>query len=226
MYVLGAVLLILAILYGPQWWARHTLARYNREAYFSGSGLEFARLLVRELKLEGVTAEVCLTGDHYDPQKKCVGLSPRFAEGRTLSAVVVASHEVAHALQDAGAYPPFLARIRFIRLADTVERGGYLVFIIFPLMGLVLGAPVMGRLILVGAGILLLMPVLVHLITLPVELDASFNRALPLLMSGPYIPEEDLPAARRILIACALTYVAAALAGFFNVWRWARVLRR
>ncbi|SCY52852.1 zinc metallopeptidase [Desulfoluna spongiiphila] len=226
MILLVAALLILVILFGPQAWARYTLARYNRDAYFSGTGSEFARLLIEELGLKGVTVAVSPLGDHYDPEQKSVGLRPAFAEGRTLSAVVVAAHEVAHALQHARGYPPLLARGRLIRLANAVDRCGTLIFIVFPLVGIVLKAPFMGRVILVGAGILLLMPVLVHLVTLPVEFDASFNRALPLLKSGPYIPEEDLPAARRILVACALTYVAAALAGFFNVWRWARVLRR
>jgi len=226
MHLLVIALLILSILYGPQLWARHILARYNEKEYFSGTGLEFARMLVGKLNLRGVQVDVSLSGDHYDPAEKRLGLGPSFANRRSLSAVVVASHEVAHALQDAKAYPPLSARGRLIKLSEAVERAGYLVFIIFPLMGVVLRAPVMGAFMLVGAGVILIMPLLVHLITLPVELDASFNRALPLLMSGPYIPEEDLPAARKILTACALTYVASALAGFFNVWRWARMLRK
>jgi hypothetical protein len=66
---------------------------------------------------------------------------------------------------------------------------------------------------------------LIHLITLPVEWDASFKRALPLLEAGRYIPESDLPAARRILRAAALTYVAGALASLLNLWRWLRLGR-
>ena len=226
MYLIGAVLLIFMILYGPQWWARYTLAQYDRQEYFSGTGLEFAQLLLSVLHLKEVRVEVSSAGDHYDPMKKCVGLSPRIANRRSLSAIVVASHEVAHALQDARGYPLFSTRIRLIRVAGVVERAGYLVFILFPMMGVVLRAPIMGVFMLVGAGVILMMPLLVHLVTLPVELDASFHRALPLLMSGPYIPIEDLPSARKILTACALTYVTSALAGIFNVWRWARVLRR
>ena len=65
-----------------------------------------------------------------------------------------------------------------------------------------------------------------ELADLPVELDASFNRALPLLASGKYIPPEDIPAAKKILFACALTYVANSLIGLLNVWRWIRILRR
>ncbi len=226
MYLIAAVLLIFILLYGPQWWARHTLARYDRQEYFSGTGQEFARMLLAALHLEGVRVEISSIGDHYDPVKKTVGLSLRVANRRSLSAIVVASHEVAHAFQDARGYPLFSARIRIIKVAERVERLGYLVFILFPIIGVVLKAPIMGRLMLVGAGFILLMPLIVHLVTLPVELDASFHHALPLLMSGPYIPDEDLPSARRILTACALTYVTSALAGIFNIWRWARVLYR
>jgi Zn-dependent membrane protease YugP len=66
----------------------------------------------------------------------------------------------------------------------------------------------------------------VHLLTLPTEFDASFKRALPLLSSGEYIPPDDIPAAKKILFACALTYVANSLIGLLNVWRWIRILRR
>ena len=226
MALLVTVVVLLLLVYGPQYWARYVLARYDRHEYFSGTGMAFAHLLITALPLKGVRAEVSLSGDHYDPTEKRVGLSPRVAERRSLTAIVVVSHEVAHALQDASAYPPLVHRRRLLKLATAVEKAGYLVFLVFPLVGLLFRVPIMGVLTLVGAGVILLAPVLVHLITLPVELDASFRRALPLLISGPYIPPEDLPAARRILTACAVTYVAAALAGIFNVWRWARVLRR
>jgi len=66
---------------------------------------------------------------------------------------------------------------------------------------------------------------LVHLVTLPVEWDASFGKALPILESG-YINQEDQQAARKILKAAALTYVAASLASLFNIWRWLVFLRR
>jgi len=69
------------------------------------------------------------------------------------------------------------------------------------------------------------MGIVVQLATLPVEGDASFGKALPILRSG-YIDEQKYPAARRILRACALTYVAASLAGLLNFWRWMRLLRR
>ena len=67
---------------------------------------------------------------------------------------------------------------------------------------------------------------LVHLITLPVELDASFGKALPILKEGRYVDPADEAAVRRLLRAAAFTYVAASLAGLLNVWRWLRLLRR
>jgi Zn-dependent membrane protease YugP len=67
---------------------------------------------------------------------------------------------------------------------------------------------------------------IVHLITLPVEFDASFTRALPLLKQGQYVDNKDLHRVRHILLACAFTYLASSLAGLLNFWRWFRFLRR
>ncbi len=67
---------------------------------------------------------------------------------------------------------------------------------------------------------------LVHLVTLPVELDASYGKALPILEQGNYLQDGDLPHARRILKAAALTYVAGSLASLLNLGRWIAVLRR
>jgi hypothetical protein len=67
---------------------------------------------------------------------------------------------------------------------------------------------------------------LVHLVTLPVEWDASFRRALPILQQKNYLSPKDEQGARRILTAAALTYVAASLASLLNLWRWIAFLRR
>ncbi|WP_257287498.1 zinc metallopeptidase, partial [Endozoicomonas sp. SESOKO2] len=65
----------------------------------------------------------------------------------------------------------------------------------------------------------------VQLINLPVELDASFKKALPILAEG-YLSEKDMPAARDVLKAAAMTYVAAALGSLLNLGRWVAILRR
>ncbi len=65
----------------------------------------------------------------------------------------------------------------------------------------------------------------VQFLNLPVEMDASFNKALPILEEG-YLSEKDMPAARTVLKAAALTYVAGALASIFNLARWVAILKR
>jgi Zn-dependent membrane protease YugP len=67
--------------------------------------------------------------------------------------------------------------------------------------------------------------IVMHLLTLPVEIDASFKKALPLLSNG-YLSRQQIPAARSILRAAACTYVAASLASLLNFWRWIALLRR
>ena len=67
--------------------------------------------------------------------------------------------------------------------------------------------------------------VVVHITTLPVEFDASFGKALPVLVRGRYLGAGDLPAARSVLQAAAFTYVAAALATLLDIARWFRILR-
>jgi Zn-dependent membrane protease YugP len=97
---------------------------------------------------------------------------------------------------------------------------------VVPVIAVITRVPAAGFLMFLGGIATLCIPLLVHLLTLPTEFDASFNRALPLLASGKYIPQEDIPAAKKILLACALTYVVNALVGLLNVWRWIRILRR
>jgi Zn-dependent membrane protease YugP len=73
--------------------------------------------------------------------------------------------------------------------------------------------------------LLLAIRVVVHLLTLPMELDASFAKALPVIERGRYLAASDMPAARSVLRAAAWTYVASALATLLNVMRWLRILR-
>ena len=83
------------------------------------------------------------------------------------------------------------------------------------------------NMIVLYAGILTMgIATLVHLITLPVEWDASFGRALPVLQRGGYLSNQDMQSARQILTAAALTYVAASLASLLNLWRWIMLLFR
>ena len=220
------IIIAAVVLFGPHLWARHVLNRYNRQEYFSGSGLDLARLAVERLNLSDITVEMTETGDHYDPEKKAIRLTPQVCDRKTLTAVVVAAHEIGHAIQDRSGYRPLRARTRMVRTAQKVERFGAIAMIAVPVLAGITRAPSIGFLMLICGLATLGIPVVVHLLTLPTEFDASFKRALPMLISEGYIPPEDIPAARKILIACALTYVANSLIGLLNVWRWIRILRR
>ena len=164
-------------------------------------------------------------GDHYDPQAKAVRLSQANHDGRSLTAVAVAAHEVGHALQDRDGYGPLHTRTELVRMSAVVRRVGSILIFASPVLAMIARSPAVG-LLGIGAGIMTLgINVIIHLITLPVEFDASFGRALPLLKEGRYLEDADLPAAHSILKACALTYVAASLSALLSLATWIRYLR-
>ena len=217
---------LIIALFGPHLWARHVLNKYNRQEYFSGTGIDLARMILASLDIKDVAVEATDIGDHYDPVGKTIRLTNKICGRKSLTAVVVAAHEVGHAIQDHTGYKPLKTRTRMIGTAQKVERFGAAIMMGVPVLAAVTRVPSVGVLMFLGGLATLCIPVLVHLLTLPTEFDASFNRALPMLSSGSYIPPEDIPAAKKILLACALTYVSNSLMGLLNVWRWIRLLRR
>ena len=220
------VFIVITLLFGPGLWAKYVISKYNKDAYFSGNGFDLARLLLEQTGITQIPVEVSPAGDHYDPIERIVRLSQKNCGKNTLTAVVVAAHEAGHAIQDYFGYGPLRTRTRILQTSSRIERMGIALVMGAPVITAITKSPSLGVLTFVGAIAALCMPVLVHLFTLPTEFDASFNRALPLLAKGNYIPPEDFPAARKILLACALTYVAGALMSLLNIWRWLRILKR
>ncbi|MBI2969407.1 MAG: zinc metallopeptidase [Gammaproteobacteria bacterium] len=224
----AAALLLLALIFGPQLWTRHVLEKYSAAIEdMPGTGGELAAHLIDRLGLTGAAVEATEAGnDHYDPEERRVRLSPRHHDGKSLTAVVVAAHEVGHALQHKLEYPPLFLRWRLTKLIKAAEKLASLLLIAFPFVTALTRMPAVGGMMFLAGAATLLLPVILHLITLPVEWDASFRRALPILVEGRYIPASAVPAARRILTAAALTYVAASLASILNFYRWVVFLRR
>ncbi|MDD4882000.1 MAG: zinc metallopeptidase, partial [Gallionellaceae bacterium] len=195
------------------------LRRHGGErADLGHTGAQLARRLLGETGLADVTVEITEQGDHYDPKAKAVRLSAGNYHGRSLTAVTVAAHEVGHAIQDHSGYAPLAWRTRLVVLAQASEKVGAMLMLASPVLMLVTRRPASGLVSLVIGAAGFLSAALVHLVTLPVELDASYRRALPLLASIG-LPERDLVPARRILTACAYTYVAVSLSGMLNIWR-------
>ncbi len=210
----------------PQVWVRNVIARHSTDRPdIPGTGGQFARHLLDEMRLHHVKVEETNLGDHYDPEAKAIRLTPQNMQGRSLAAIVIAAHETGHAMQDETGYQPLQARTRLAKQAMRVEKLGAIVMLAAPIM-IVLARTPHVLLFEVVAGIAILgISMAMHAFTLPVELDASFRRALPVLKAGRYISDQDIPAARSILKAAAFTYVAAAAMSLLDVARWIRVLR-
>jgi Zn-dependent membrane protease YugP len=224
MLVVLAVIFALAVL--PQMWVKRVIAAHGAERPdFPGTGGEFARHILDEMKLGHVKVEETDAGDHYDPEAKAIRLLPKHFGGKSLAAVVIAAHETGHAMQDAVGYPPLQARTRLAKQALRAEKVAAVVMLAAPIVMALAKAPhVLVIEVFVGVMIFAL-SILLHAVTLPVEYDASFRRALPVLKAGRYIEDKDMPAARQILRAAAFTYVAAAAMSLLDVARWIRVLR-
>ncbi|MBX9934517.1 MAG: zinc metallopeptidase [Methylobacterium sp.] len=216
--------LLFALVFGPQWWVRRAMQQHAAERPdLPGTGGELARHLLDLSRLEHVPVEIAPT-DHFDPVANVVRLSPRNYDGRSITAVAVAAHEVSHALQHAAGNRLLAARVRFAPLVRGFEFAAGMVMLTAPVVLVFIKSPVLLALQ-VGVGIALLGVRLVfHLLTLPVELDASFRRALPILESGRFLDARDMPGARTVLRAAALTYVASSLVALVNIARFRRLL--
>mgnify|MGYP001822741883 FL=1 len=226
MHFLVLLLFLVVLFYGPSLWANRILKKHNNEQPgFPGTGSEFARHLIKQLNLQ-VSLEETDQGDHYDPVDKTVRLSADHYHKKSLTAVVVAAHEVGHALQDHLHYRPLTMRTQLAQVAYHAERVGAIFMYAIPIVAGVTRAPASG-LVMFALGLATMgISSVVHLVTLPVEFDASFKRALPVLKAGNYLDQQDMRHAHSILLACALTYVAQSLSGLFNIWRWLTVFRR
>jgi uncharacterized protein len=225
-FIIIGVLLLAVLIFVPQWWIRHVLARHQQERDdLGGTGAELARLLLDKAELRHVKVELTEGGDHYDPADETVRLSLPHHDGKSIAALSVAAHEVGHALQHAQGDRIFALRGQLAPGIIWFERIAQVVFFTIPVLGALARSPVM----LVGQAVLVIgllaSRLVMHLVTLPVEIDASFRRALPILQAGNFIPESDMSAAREVLRAAALTYVAAALLSLVDVTRLIRVLR-
>ena len=227
MRIVLLVIIVGIVIFGPQLWTRRVFAQYGApRPDYPGTGAELARHLLNQLDMKHIKVEMTEIGDHYDPETKTVRLMPDKFSGKSLTAATVAAHEVGHAIQDHTGYQPLAQRTRLVRIAHGAEKVGGMVMMGIPIATAVAQTPVAGALVLAAGVATIGLSTLIHLLTLPVEWDASFRRALPVLQQRNYLSAEDERGARRILTAAALTYVAASLASLLNLWRWIAFLRR
>lgn len=209
-----------ALIVGPRLWVNRVLKRYDQnELDGSGTAAEVARSLLDDRNLQAVKVERTDLGDHYDPDARSVRISRDKHDRKSLTAVTTAAHEVGHALQHATQYTPFVWRIHLTKVARVAGEVGSIMLLSVPVAALATRNPVPAYVIGFAALGILGTGMAVQLVTLPTEFDASFNKAMRMLEDG-YVNGEQLAGARKILLACSMTYVAASLASVLNVWPW------
>ncbi len=224
--ILGLMLVVAIVL--PSFWVKRVMQFYSQDLPgIPGTGGELAEHLIERFKLEGIKVEQTQAfRDHFDPRDKTVRLGPNNFAGKSLTAVAVAAHEVGHAIQFHRKEKIFELRSRYLPTAQALSQAGIAIMWAFPVIGLVLRSPFAVGMVIATSLLLQIAGAFAYLIILPEEWDASFNKALPILMEGEYVEDKNLPAIRRILRAAALTYFAAALANVLNIGRWFMLLRR
>ena len=174
------------------------------------TGAEAAERLLRandlsNIRVEGVKSKL---GDHYDPGKKVLRLSPAVANTPSVAALGIVAHEVGHAVQDKTGYAFLRFRTSLVPAASLGSTLGY-IFVILGLLLVMFGTKF--GMTVVWAGVFLFsLAVIFSLITLPVEFNAS-NRARQMLRSTGMVSTEEYNGASAVLSAAALTYVAATL---------------
>ncbi|EOH99144.1 neutral zinc metallopeptidase [Enterococcus moraviensis ATCC BAA-383] len=149
--------------------------------------------------------------DNYNSGTKILSLSEATAQSTSVAAIGVAAHECGHAVQDHTGYSPLKIRAAIVPVANFGSA------LSFPII--LIGVLFSWNQTLINIGIFAFsLALLFQLVTLPVEFNAS-RRALKILSDGNILTEEEVPMARKVLFAAALTYVAAALATFLQLLR-------
>jgi Zn-dependent membrane protease YugP len=210
LYLLFIIPPLIFMLYA-QWRVSSAFGKYSKVPNTAGmTGLEVARNLLERNGLSDVKVEMTKQklGDHYDPRKRVLRLSPQVANQPSVAALGIVAHEVGHAVQHAQAYSPLKVRNSIFPVANLGSNLGF--FLV--LAGLILyyfevafGPTVMW----VGIG-LFAAAVVFTMITLPVEYNAS-ARARAMLKSTGLVSAQEFEGASAVLSAAALTYVAALL---------------
>ena len=221
------VLIVLFIIIFPSIWIKRTIKKYASPLpEMPGTGGEFAEHLIIRFNLEGVKVEKTIQGgDHYSPHEKMVRLSPDIYDGRSVSAVTIAAHEVGHAIQYHFDEPITKLRQRYTPIAMLIEKLSIGLVSLCPVLVAIFKVPQIGIISIFAGFIALLISVLLQFIILPMEWDASFKKAYPIIEQGDYLPKEHLPAVKKILRAAAMTYVASTLSSILSIWRWLAILK-
>jgi Zn-dependent membrane protease YugP len=197
-------------------WVRSSYKKYSKQMSASGlTGAQTARMILDRNNLSNVRVEPVagqLT-DHYDPRSKIVRLSEGNFSQNSIAAVSVAAHEVGHAIQDATGYLPMKARAGLFPIVNFAGQLWFPLFFIAFITGV---GTATGQFFIQLATLAFLGILAFHVVTLPVEINAS-TRAYGLLTRYGILSHSEAGGTKRVLTAAAFTYIAAALTALLTL---------
>ena len=197
-------------------WVRSSYKKYSKQMSASGlTGAQTARMILDRNNLSSVRVEPVagqLT-DHYDPRSKTVRLSEGNFGQNSIAAVSVAAHEVGHAIQDATGYAPMKLRSGLFPIVNFAGQLWFPLFFIAFITGV---GTATGQLFIQLAALAFLGILAFHVVTLPVEINAS-TRAYGLLTRYGILSHSEAGGTKRVLTAAAFTYIAAALTALLTL---------
>ena len=213
-YILVIIGLLLSL--GAQYMVNSRFKKYSKvRSARNITGAQVADTILRaqgiyDVRIEHIAGNL---SDHYDPKNKVLRLSDSTYNSTSVAALGVAAHECGHAMQHANGYIPVKLRSTFVPVANI---GSYASWILI-LIGLLFGGSSSQAWLTAGI-VCFSATVLFHIITLPVEFNAS-SRAIKVLAGSGILAGDEIKGAKKVLSAAALTYVASAATAILQLLR-------
>ncbi len=170
------------------------------------------------VRIERVSGKL---SDHYDPRDNVVRLSDSTYGNSSVAAIGVAAHECGHVCQHAENYGPIVLRSKLVPITNFCSRFWYFTFI----LGLVFSELSIGTPLVYASIIMFAAVIVFQLVTLPTEVDAS-SRALATLENNNLLEASEVPQAKKVLTAAALTYVTGLVVSLLQLLRLLSASRR
>jgi len=209
--IIGMVISMIASSYVNKTFERYDAVNSSHRI----TGTDAAQYILRSQNIDDVGVQQ-ISGnltDNYNSGNKMLSLSQATAQSTSVAAIGVAAHECGHAVQDAQGYFPLRLRTAIVPVANFGTN------LSIPL--LIVGILISGSSgqVIINIGLLAFsLAFIFQLVTLPVEFNAS-KRALQILSDGGLLTQDEVPQARKVLTAAALTYVAAAISVLLQLLR-------
>lgn len=205
-----------------QWKVKSAFKMASKQRASSGlSGAETAQRILNSYGITDVAIEPAKSflGDHYDPKRKVLRLSPEVYQGRSLASLGIAAHEVGHAIQDNQAYAPLTLRNGLVPMASIGSNLSVGLIIVGLILSYFSQSPIGKSVAVIGLSLFAVV-VLFQIINLPVEFNAS-SRAKEILFSQGMVTAAEQRVVAKVLSAAAMTYVAATITAIMSMLYYA-----